>query len=89
MNCIEKVIVLSDNRVRLKFDDGTEGEYDMTPLIARGGIFAPLADPAYFAQVTVNEDLGTIVWPNGADVCPDVLHAAITGEPVLTREDGI
>ena len=25
-------------------------------------------DPAYFARVEVDEELGTIVWPNGADV---------------------
>ncbi len=32
------------------------------------GVFAPLADPAYVARVTVDPDLGTICWPNDADV---------------------
>ena len=38
------------------------------------GIFAPLLEDSYFQQVKVNSELGTIVWPNGADVCPDVLY---------------
>ncbi len=27
-----------------------------------------------FAQVQLDDELGTIVWPNGADFDPDVLH---------------
>lgn len=37
-------------------------------------MFEPLRDVAYFAQVVVDEELGTVVWPNGADLAPDVLH---------------
>jgi hypothetical protein len=36
--------------------------------------FEPLSDPTFFAQVRVDEDLGTITWPNGADLDPLVLH---------------
>jgi hypothetical protein len=39
-----------------------------------GPMFEPLCDVNYFAQVVVDEELGTIVWPNGADLAPDVLH---------------
>ena len=42
----------------------------------RDGVFAPLQDPAYFARVSVDADAGTIVWPNGADLDPDVLYEA-------------
>ena len=34
----------------------------------------PLQDPAYFRQVHVDPELGTVVWPNGYDLDPDVLH---------------
>jgi hypothetical protein len=34
----------------------------------------PLQDPAYFAKVRVDPELGTVVWPNGYDLDPDVLH---------------
>ncbi len=30
-------------------------------------------DPALFRSVRVDAELGTIVWPNGADLDPDVL----------------
>jgi hypothetical protein len=37
-------------------------------------VFDPLVrDPALFRAVRVDESLGTIVWPNGADIDPDVL----------------
>lgn len=63
----------------LRFDDGAEGSVDLKSVVRFEGVFAPLRDPAYVAQVTVNRELGTVVWPNGADLCPDVLHARIRG----------
>jgi hypothetical protein len=38
-------------------------------------VFEPLRqDQQLFRQVRVDPELGTIVWPNGADMDPDVLH---------------
>ena len=69
-----------DYIVWIKFEDGTEGEVDLTSSL-RGPVFEPLRDVAYFKQVRVNPDLGTIVWPNGADIAPETLldrvHAAV------------
>jgi len=59
--------------VHLRFSDGSERDVDLTPYLV-GPVFEPLRDPARFAEVTVDPELGTIVWPNGADVCPDVLY---------------
>lgn len=42
----------------------------------------PLADPTYLAEVTTDPETGTITWPNGADLDPNVLYAAITGMSV-------
>jgi hypothetical protein len=69
-------------RLLIRFDDGTEGEIDIAQEIAFYGVFEPLADPAFFAQVRVDPELGTVVWPNGADLDPIVLHARITGQAV-------
>lgn len=37
-------------------------------------MFEPLRDVEYFAKVSVDRELGTVVWPNGADLAPEVLH---------------
>jgi hypothetical protein len=78
------VEALPGHRLRLRFEDGVEGEVVMP--VPFDGIFAPLRDPAAFAQVRVNLDLGTIVWPNGADLDPDVLYGIVTGQPARVRE---
>lgn len=64
---------LGEYRLRLRFDDGMSGELDFAAE-SWGGVFAPLADPEYFGRVRLDEELGTIVWPNGADIAPETLH---------------
>jgi hypothetical protein len=74
MRTITAVRVLSGFTVRLTFDDGSVREVDLQPLL-RGPVFAELkTDHELFAQVFVDDELGTIVWPNGADMDADVLH---------------
>jgi hypothetical protein len=60
--------------LRLSFDDGTKRDVDLESELW-GPMFEPLRVNAdLFRQVHVDEELGTIVWPNGADMDPDVLH---------------
>jgi Protein of unknown function (DUF2442) len=59
-----------------------DGEVDVRRIVPFDGVFAPLADPAEFARVAVDSELGTVVWPNGADLDPDVLYAEVTGVPI-------
>ena len=61
-------------RLLLQFDNGEHREVDIRALVPFDGVFEPLADESYFRQVRVEPDVGTIVWPNGADLCPDVLY---------------
>jgi len=78
MNEIPRVTsarALDRYRVRLTFKDGTVGEVDLSDLVGRGPTFELLGDPAYFRRVRVNRTLGTIVWPNGADIAPETLYA--------------
>ena len=70
---VTSVDVLAHYHLRLGFSDGSTREVDLTGAL-RGPVFEPLADPAFFAQVRVDQDLGTVVWPNGADLDPLVLH---------------
>ncbi|MFT3853473.1 MAG: DUF2442 domain-containing protein [Ilumatobacteraceae bacterium] len=74
---IRAVEHLGGHRLRLTFADGLTGDVDLTSLFAApvGPMFEPLRDVAYFARVVVDDELGTIVWPNGADLAPDVLHS--------------
>jgi hypothetical protein len=62
----------------LRFEDGVEGVVDLGKLIRFEGVFAPLRDRGEFARLTVNAELGTICWPNGADLDPNVLYAQVT-----------
>jgi hypothetical protein len=57
----------------LRFNDGNEGEVDLGSEL-EGPIFEPLREVARFAEVRVDPDLRTIVWPNGADFAPEFLR---------------
>jgi len=79
--------VLDGYRLELAFPDGLRGVVDLAPrILGRGGVFGPLADQQFFRQVRVDRDLGTVVWPNDADFCPDLLHRWALGEPVPPPE---
>lgn len=79
---IISAVPLPAHRLRLTFEDGVSGEVDVAALVTWAGVFAPLADQAFFDQVQVDTEVGTVVWPNGADLDPDVLYALASGEPL-------
>ncbi|HEY3356276.1 MAG TPA: DUF2442 domain-containing protein [Polyangia bacterium] len=80
---IRDVTPLDDLRLRLTLTDGSVIERDVGGLL-RGPIFEPLRrDPARFRDLHVEG--GTVVWSNGADLCPDVL---IWGGPPPADEQG-
>lgn len=71
---ITDVEVLHDHVVRLRFADGAERTVDLDPYL-HGPVFAGIrSDLAHFAKVEVDPAAGTITWPNGADLAPDVLY---------------
>ena len=82
---IVSVEAMEPYRLRLVFEDGVTGEVDLERLVRFEGVFAPLRDPASFRAVRVDPEAGTIVWPNGADLDPDMLYAEVTGVPVAAR----
>ncbi len=79
---IVEVKPLGGYRLYLRFEDGVAGELDLARRLRFDGVFAPLKDPAFFVQVHVHPQLGTLVWPNGADLDPDVLYAELSGTPI-------
>ncbi len=68
------VRVLGHYRLRLTFSDGKRGDVDLSDLRGKPNMFAALSDPAYFRKVRVDRELGTITWPNGLDLAPEVLY---------------
>jgi len=82
MHEITKVEPLDGYRLRLTFDDGTEGVVDVAKLTDLKGVFEPLRDASKFHEVRVHSELGTVYWANGADLDPDVLYSLVTGTPI-------
>ena len=71
---IKDAEVLHGYRVRLLFQNGVWKTVDLEEYL-HGPIFEPLRqDRELFRTVKADEELGTIVWPNGADLDPDVLY---------------
>ena len=66
--------VCGPHSLRLTFDDGTEKRVNLLALLS-GPVFEPIRDPAYFGRAAVDPVSGTVVWPNGADLAPEALHA--------------
>ncbi|MEM8884085.1 MAG: DUF2442 domain-containing protein [Planctomycetota bacterium] len=62
-----------DYCVRVRFSNGEVRHIDLRPFL-RGAIFEPVQERSEFLKLEVDPQLGTIVWPNGADICPDVLY---------------
>lgn len=60
--------------MRLLFDDGVVRDIEYIPEEGRGSLLDPLRDPDYFARVSVDAEARTVVWPNGLDLAPEVLH---------------
>jgi hypothetical protein len=78
---ITAVEVIAEFRLRLTFEDGMVGEVDFAERVWEG-VFAPLRDQQFFAQVRLDRDAGTIAWPNGADMAPEALYEQARRHPV-------
>ena len=74
MVSVVSVEVLAHYQLRVAFSDGLVRDVDLGYLRDGGPIFEPLRDPDFFATVVVDPEAKTVVWPNGADLDPLVLH---------------
>ena len=74
---VTEVEALPGFRLRVAFADGLTGMVDLSRMVhsPQAGVFAALADPSLFAQVTL--DFGAVAWPGELDLAPDAMHAAI------------
>jgi hypothetical protein len=73
---VRAAVPCENTRVDVTFTDGTRRYIDLAPYLV-GPIFELVRDePAFFRSLRVEE--GTIAWPNGADIDPDVLYHGLT-----------
>lgn len=83
---VTKVEYLHDYAIRVTFNDGRRGEADLEDAL-RGPVFEPLKDKILFSQVSVDPELETVVWPNGADLAPEFLYfKAFHDDPALAKQ---
>jgi|SRR6516164_2795812 hypothetical protein len=66
----------------VQFDDGTSQTIDFRPVL-EGDLYGPLQDPTLFSQVRIDPEVHTLVWPNGADFDPAILHNWPESGPAL------
>jgi Protein of unknown function (DUF2442) len=71
---------LPNHRIWLRYDDGTEGEVDLSDLAGQG-VFEPWNDPAFFNTVHLGSH-GAIEWSPDLDLCPDAMYIRLTGKSV-------
>ena len=73
-----EVKALANFRIWLRYDDGTEGEVDLSDLAGRG-VFKSWSDPAFFNAVRLASH-GAIAWGSDIDLCPDAMYLRLTGQ---------
>ena len=70
---VESFEAVAPYTLRVVFDDGTQQVIDFNPVLA-GELYGPLRELSLFAQARIDPEVGTLVWPNGADFDPATLH---------------
>jgi N-acetylglutamate synthase-like GNAT family acetyltransferase len=75
---------IRDYVIEFTFADGLQRAVDLEPFLD-GPLFAPLRSPRKFRAFKVDDDAGTIVWPNGADIAPETLYYDLGPVPKYTE----
>jgi hypothetical protein len=70
---ITRAIPQPNYRLWLCFDDAVEGAADFSPTIQKGGVFSPMHDPEFFAQMHLHPSGRLISWPGELEFCADAL----------------
>ena len=68
---VKSVEPLSDHKLFITFTNDEVGVYDCSDLLDFG-VFRQFRDEGYFQSARAEH--GTVVWPNGQDICPDTLY---------------
>lgn len=85
MHVVVEVKIVEPYVLEVAFADGVRRRVEVEPELY-GEKFEPLRDPEMFRQASVDPELGTVVWPNGADLSPEFLYQA--GAEAVSRRGG-
>ena len=70
---VTSFVVVAPYTLRVAFADGSVQSIEVRPVL-KGPLYGPLQDPQLFNSVSLDAEVGTLVWPNGADFDPATLH---------------
>jgi hypothetical protein len=65
--------IVGPHTLAVTFADGLTRTIDFFPVL-EGELYGPLREPGFFCKVTLDPEVHTLVWPNGADFDPATLH---------------
>lgn len=68
--------------LKVLFNDETCQVIDFRPVL-KGEVYGPLQNQSLFDQVRIDPEVHTLVWPNGADFDPAILHNWSESLPAL------
>jgi hypothetical protein len=80
MVSVIEVTPLDNQRLMLRFDDGSVGQVDMASLLPDAALTRPLREPTFFRLVDIYPGGDGIFWPNEFDLAADMLHDIVHGE---------
>ena len=69
-------------KIWVKFQDGVEGQVDLSGLVGKG-VFSKWKEPGFFESVFIDKESHTVAWPGGIDLSPESLYTEITGKRLL------
>ena len=82
---VESFEIIRPYTLDVHFDDGSSVKIDFEPVLY-GELYGPLRDLELFEQVSIDPEVKTLVWPNGADFDPSTLHDWAQKGPLLQKE---
>jgi hypothetical protein len=65
--------IVAPYTLKVTFEDKVQQVIDFRPIL-EGDLYGPLQDKKLFEQVEIDPEAHTLVWPNGADFDPAMLH---------------
>lgn len=81
---IKSAEYVNDYKIKILFENGTEGIADLSEIISRGGVFNELKDLNNFKDFHIHPELKVLTWENEIDIAPETLYSLVVGEKIPT-----